>query len=150
MKNKLTKKAFCFFAFTLFISGLAFSQTNKIIPDPRLKDVLSESKIIKLQTNAPSKLEYYNFLLNNYCTVEKEKPLNGIFKGDISSIKPINGVVALNPETFDIKTFNIYMYEVGLDLDKLVYYSIGNTNSYLVFLSVREFSKRYKSQNKSK
>lgn len=132
------------------MSNIAFSQSNKVIPDPRLKDVLSESKINKLQTYSPSKLEYYNFLLNNYCTIEKTIPANGIFKGDISTIKPLNGVTSLNSETFNIKTFNIYKYEVGLELDYPIYYSIGNTNSYLVFLSVREFSKRYKSQNKSK
>ena len=140
-----------FVAILLFSNIIAYSQSKKPIPDPRLKEVFSESEIAKRLESAPDKIVYYNFYLNNYCSVEKTAPANSLFKGDVSEIKAKSGSSwIIDADHFDIKSFNMLKFKIPLELDKKIYYTIGNTNTFLVFISVNEFSSKYKSQNISK
>lgn len=139
------------FAIMMLICFASFSQNNDVVIDSRLKEIYSETELNKLIKDAPDKIAYYNLYLNNYCSVEKSAPANSIYKGDVSIIKAnlgSNWVVDSN--SFDIKSFNMLKFFIPLEIDKKIYYSIGNSNTFLVFISVVEFSNIYKSQNTSK
>lgn len=142
----------CFIALLLMSNVIvAYSQSNKPIPDPRLKEVFSESKIANLMEVAPEKISYYNLLLTSYCSVEKSAPANGVFKGDVSTINAKPGSSwTIDANTFDINTFNMLKFKIPLELNNKIYYTIGKTGDFLVFISISEFSNINKSKNTSK
>ncbi len=140
-----------FFATMMVICFTSFSQNNNVVIDPRLKQIYSEAELNKLKKEAPDKIAYYNLYLNNYCSVEKSAPTNGIYKGDVSIIKAnLGSNWVVDPNSFDIKSFNILKFHIPLEIDKKIYYSIGNSNTFLVFISITEFSNIYKNQSSSK
>jgi hypothetical protein len=131
----------------LFLNVVAFSQNKKPVPDSRLKEIYSARQIDDLLAISPEKIEYYNFFLNNYCTVEQIEPIDGLLMGDINTIKTKEGILSnLDASSFDIKTFNMLKYYIPLNLDKKIYYKIGDTNTFLVFISITEFTKKSKTQ----
>mgnify|MGYP001240601447 CR=1 FL=1 len=147
MKTKLS----CFIAVLLLTNIMAYSQSKKVTPDPRLKEVFTEKEIADRMDVAPEKIDYYNFYLSNYCSVETSAPANGVLKGDVSEIKSKPGYNwVMDSKSFDIQSFNMLKYRIPLELDKKIYYTIGNSNTFLVFISINEFSYKYKSQNITK
>lgn len=134
------------------MSGISsYSQSKNVVIDSRLKDIYSDSHLNNLQINAPGKIAYYNFFLNNYCSVEKAAPTNAVYKGDVSEIKAKIGTNwMVDSNSFDIKTFNMLKFHIPLELDNKIYYSIGESNTFLVFVSINEFSNNYQSQNTTK
>jgi hypothetical protein len=143
----MKRKAIFLLTAMLFLNVVAFSQNKKPVPDSRLKEIYSARQIDDLLAISPEKIEYYNFFLNNYCTVEQIEPIDGLLMGDINTIKTKEGILSnLDASSFDIKTFNMLKYYIPLNLDKKIYYKIGDTNTFLVFISITEFTKKSKTQ----
>ena len=143
----MKQKAIFLLTTMLFFTTVAFSQIKKPIPDARLREIYSARQIDDLLASAPDKIVYYNFFLNNYCSVEQTEPIDGLLMGDINTIKTKEGALStLDASSFDIKSFNMLKYYIPLNLDKKIYYKIGDTNTFLVFISINEFAKKRKTQ----
>jgi len=143
----MKRKAIFLFAAMLFLNVVAFSQNKKPVPDARLSEIYSARQIDDLLALSPDKIEYYNFFLNNYCTIENTEPVDALLMGDINTIKTKEGLLnTLDASSFDVKTFNMLKYYIPLNLDKKIYYKIGVTNTFLVFISIQEFTKKRKTQ----
>ncbi len=122
----------------LFISFYTIS----IEPDSRLIDYLGKEKVNFIQKNNPELIRYYNFFLDNVYYLEK-LPAEKFTNSNIKTIELplINGEV-------DTQKLNVLKLEIQRKFDSPTYFKLKGRNEVIVFLSEKDFMKKYNKYRK--
>lgn len=130
-------------AMLIFILNGAFAQQVKkeIKVDPRLTEILGESKVNDLRANNPRQLLIEHINLNYYCAVALK--LSGpegtyIMKDDLKN--HVKAGKSCNYQDI-IQSGAVNRYDFELEQDKLlpVFYPMGNTGAYIMVNSKQWF-----------
>ena len=130
------------FTSTLILGFLLFSSFTKVIPDARLVDYLGEEKLAILQKNDPDIIVYYNYFLDNSYIIQT-LPADKLKGGNYKTLNlPLRG------GKVDTKKLNVLKLDIQRKYDQRVYYKIANSQEVLIFLSEKEFMKKYNAYRK--
>ena len=130
------------FTSTLILGFLLFSSFTKVIPDARLVDYLGEEKLAILQKNDPDIIVYYNYFLDNSYIIQI-LPADKLKGGNYKTLNlPLRG------GKVDTKKLNVLKLDIQRKYDQRVYYKIAGSQEVLIFLSEKEFMKKYNAYRK--
>jgi len=130
------------FTSTLILGFLLFSSFTKVIPDARLVDYLGEEKLAILQKNDPDIIVYYNYFLDNSYIIQT-LPADKLKGGNYKTLNlPLRG------GKVDTKKLNVLKLDIQRKYDQRVYYKIAGSQEVLIFLSEKEFMKKYNAYRK--
>jgi len=130
------------FTSTLILGFLLFSSFTKVIPDARLVDYLGEEKLAILQKNDPDIIVYYNYFLDNSYIIQT-LPADKLKGGNYKTLNlPLRG------GKVDTKKLNVLKLDIQRKYDQRVYYKIADSQEVLIFLSEKEFMKKYNAYRK--
>jgi hypothetical protein len=136
--------------FLLFINtGFVFCQGNStIIPDKKLLSRHTQTELDKLVSEAPSVIEYENFIVNNsYFIRDAKSGENTTSYGELHFFNSFTKeIIVKTIMASDLIVFNIYDYDFAISKIRN-YYVIGNTGKILVVYSQPEITEKY---NKSR
>ncbi|HPY80285.1 MAG TPA: hypothetical protein PK548_00415 [Bacteroidales bacterium] len=141
MKIKNITKAAIFFIFSFLWIGTIQSQNMGLKVDPRLKDVFSQQKIARLESEGSFKIAVYNYFLDHSYYLSDIAPENGKNMGSVSDLVLVNGEGHFQ-ETIDIfknQSFNPYLYDIQIPYDTPIYYVIEEGKNYLIFYARGEY-----------
>lgn len=113
------------------------AQNNGLVePDPRLFQVMDREYVLRLQSESPEILTYYNFFLDHSYYID---PLP-------AGKEPFWETIPF----FDPATDNILSLKLKRDRMHRKYYRIGNSDKLLVMYSDQEFMSRLEQHKRNK
>ncbi|MDR2979256.1 MAG: hypothetical protein LBV02_02265 [Bacteroidales bacterium] len=119
----------------------AQSTSKKVVPDPMLYEIRSESKIAEYLEMAPDKILDLNSYVQNFCYVSNEKPADGKVLGDISDVKsPGCNVDASN--IIVKKRINPGLFSFRQDEGQYNVYTIGSTGWYVIVYPIEIYTQK--------
>jgi len=122
---------------TLILSFLLFSSFTKVVPDARLVEYLGQEKLAILQKNDPDIIVYYNYYLDNSYILQTI-PADKLEGGNYQTLKlPLRG------GKVDTQKLNVLKLDIQRKYDQRVYYKVEGSSEVLIFLSEKEFMKKY-------
>ncbi|RUA30124.1 MAG: hypothetical protein DSY76_02720 [Bacteroidetes bacterium] len=130
------------FTSTLILGFLLFSSFTKVIPDTRLVDYLGQEKLAILQKNDPDIIVYYNYFLDNSYIIQT-LPADKLKGGNYKTLN-----LPLSAGQVDRKKLNVLKLDIQRKYDQRVYYKIAGSQEVLIFLSEKEFMKKYNAYRK--
>ena len=122
---------------------LLFSYAFKAIEaDSRLIDYLGKEKVQILQTNNPDIIRYYNYFLDNSYIISSV-PQDKLNDNDFPELE-----LPLISGSIDTKKLNVLLLNVQRKYDENLYFKVKNSSDIFVFLSEKEFMKKYNEYRK--
>lgn len=134
------KLNFLLLSFTFLLLS-SFSNVSPQNVDPRIIDFLGQKKVDVLLKNNPGIIEYYQYYLDNAYYISE---LDG---GKMNS-KNISGTIHL--KSLKKSEINILKLDIQRAYDHPVYYKISNSNKLMVFISEKEFMRKFNSYKTQK
>ena len=126
----------------LILSFLLFSSFTKVVPDARLVDYLGQDKLAILQKNDPDIIVYYNYYLDNSYILQT-MPADKLEGGKYQTLKlPLRG------GKVDTQKLNVLKLDIQRKYDQRVYYKVEGSSEVLIFISEKEFMKKYNTYRK--
>lgn len=117
------------FLFLFLVSSLAISAQSDY--DPRLLAKFSEERIVQLQREQPSVIDYWTYYLDHAYTIVNSDKTGKSFSSDETI------------EIKDLENFNILELDIHMDRKQSKTFKIKGTNSYLLLHSNQTFSELY-------
>ncbi|MBL4653314.1 MAG: hypothetical protein JKY53_10700 [Flavobacteriales bacterium] len=110
--------------------------------DPRIVEAFGEDYVIKMQREAPHRLQYLLFFLDSSYYI-RDLP-SGKEYTDILSLTNKNGTIRnLTIDLTDLASFNVLLFDIPRSQRSRMFYKIGNTGKVIVFYSGKEFIKKF-------